>query len=91
MTEPSPQLNRQRAKHLNAVIGLCVNVFVACAILMWSVFNLSFNLLAFRSSDQPEQAWWVTACMVLATCVIPFLIGLWILFKSLGKKAIVSR
>jgi hypothetical protein len=82
---------RQSLKQFNAIIGLCVKVFVACAILMWSVFNLSLNILTFRASEEPDQAWLLTGGMVFLTCVIPFLLGLWLLFKSLGKPVAKSK
>lgn len=53
---------------------------------MWSVFNFWLNVLAFRVNEEPDQAWFVAGVLVFLTCVIPFLIGIRLLFKSLDQK-----
>ena len=72
-------------KKLNAAIAHVAAVIVACLVLMWSVFNFWLNVLAYRSSETPDQAWSVAGGMVLFTCVLPFVVGLWLLMRSLGK------
>jgi hypothetical protein len=81
-----PQSDRMTRKQLQAVISHFTGMIVSCSLLMWSVFNFWLNVLAFRANDKPDQAWGTTAVMVLITCVIPFLIGLWLLFRTLGKE-----
>lgn len=86
MTETNdPQFNQMTPKRLNAVVGLITSVLVSCGLLMWSVFNLWLNILAFQANEKADQAWSTTVGMVLITCVVPFLIGLWMLFRTLGK------
>lgn len=72
-------------KRLNAAIGYFASVVVACAVIMWSVFNTWLNVLAYRANESEDQAWGITAIMVIATCVIPLGLGLLVLFKSLSK------
>lgn len=73
------------AKKLNAIIGHLMAVSVACAIMMWSVFNTWLNVLAYRASDEAGQSWGIASLIVIVTCVIPFLLGLFLLFRTLGK------
>jgi len=72
-------------KKINATISFGSSVVVACAVMMWSVFNAWTNVLTFWANEQDGQAWWVTGLMVLVTCVVPFALGLWLLIRTLGK------
>ena len=88
MTEKNDhQTNRMTRKQLQAVISQFTGLIISCSLLMWSVFNFWLNVLAFRGNEKPDQAWGTTAVMVLITCVIPFLIGLWLLVRTLGRDA----
>ena len=87
MTEKNDsQSSRMTPRQLQAVIGHFSGMVVACGLLMWSVFNFWLNILAFWHNEKPDQAWVTTAIMVLITCVIPFSIGLWLLFRTLGRQ-----
>lgn len=75
----------ESSKRLNAIVSYSASVFVACVIIMWSVFNTQLNiLLYFRANPDDQQAWGVTACLVMGMCVIPFALGLVLLAKTLG-------
>lgn len=80
-----PSTNRMSAKKLQAVIGHFTSVLISCGLLMWSVFNFWLNILAYRVNEKPDQAWIITAILVFVTCVLPFLLGLFLLFRALGK------
>lgn len=73
------------AKKLNLIIGHFVQVMVACGVLMWSVFNIWFNVLEYYSKQEVDQNWTITAGMMILTCVVPLGVGLYLMFKSLGK------
>lgn len=73
-------------RELRKFIDHASKVIIACALLMWSVFNISINVLAFKNSEA-GLAWGVSIFAILISCGIPFGIGLWMLFKSLSKKA----
>ena len=73
------------AKRLNAVIGYVSSVAVACGVIMWSVFNTWLNVLAYRAGEDGDQAWGIAVLMVVLTCIIPFCLGLALLFKALGQ------
>ena len=94
--------NRRNAnKRVDSLVGYVSSVGAACLILMWSVFNIWLNVLQYRLAAKQEAelagaaagegpAWAMTALMVFLTCVIPFVIGLVILFRavnSTGKKS----
>ena len=87
MTPSEPEARQTRAlrKKVNAVITAVVSVFVACAIMMWSVFNAWTNVLIFFANEQPDQAWWITCLLVLLTCVVPFVLAVWLLIRTLSK------
>ena len=87
---------RNANKRIDSLIAYVASVVCACLILMWSVFNTWLNLLQYRAAiaqqaDVPLEvgdtgpAWGVTALMVLLTCVIPFLFGLVLLFKTINR------
>ncbi|MFK7765919.1 MAG: hypothetical protein AB8B55_01665 [Mariniblastus sp.] len=86
MTETQTPTKHSSKKKLAAVIGYVSNLTVACAVMMWGVFNVSLNLLSFKNDQTPDQAWWITAIIVAITCVVPFLIGLKLLSKTLVNK-----
>jgi hypothetical protein len=72
-------------QQLNRGVQHSMTVLVACGVLMWSVFNIWLNILEFRVNGIEGQNWNFTWLMVIVTCVIPFVIGLILLFKTLGK------
>lgn len=72
------------SKMLNSVIGHIASVLTASAIIMWSVFNFWLNLLTYRVETDAQQTWDIAAMMVVVTCIVPFLLGLWLLVKTLG-------
>lgn len=87
---------RNANKQLDSLLAYVATVVCACLILMWSVFNAWLNLLQYRASIAQEAdvvrelgdagpAWGVTGLMVLLTCVIPFLLGLFLLFKTINR------
>ena len=85
MKQTEPRRPAQSNRQLNSVVGYVTGVVAACGIIMWSVFNIWLNVLAFWNRDVAgDQRWWVTGLVVLATCVIPLSIGLWLLLKSLS-------
>ncbi len=86
MTEThDAQPNHMSPKKLQAIISHLTAMVISCGLLMWSVFNLWLNVLAYRANEKPDQAWGTAAVMVFITCVVPFLIGLWLLFRTLGS------
>lgn len=86
MSETKPAPRNSPKKTLNTIIGYACNLIVACALMMWSVFNFSINLMEYRANTTPDQAWWVTGLIVLVACVLPFCIGLGLLSKTLIPK-----
>ena len=81
----APNKTRILRKQINAAIAFGSAVTVSCLVMMWSVFNAWTNVLTFWVNQQPGQAWWITAIMVLITCVVPFGLGLWLLIATLAK------
>ena len=86
MSETKSVTRNSPKKTLNAIIGYGCNLIVACAVMMWSVFNFSINLMEYRAGAEPDQDWWVTGLIVLVACVLPFFIGLRLLSKTLIPK-----
>ena len=76
---------RSPKKTVNTAIAFGSTVLAACAVMMWSVFNGWTNVLTFFANEQEGQEWWITAIMVLATCVIPFGLGFWLLISTISK------
>ena len=81
-------------KRIDSLISYVSSVAAACLILMWSVFNTWLNVLQYRAATsqnadvaQEDAAWGMTGLMVLLTCVIPFLFGLWILFRAVNSSS----
>jgi len=83
----SPAASGVSKRKLNATIGHLATVVVSCGILMWSVFNIWLNVLAYRAEKLEGQAWGIAWAIVLIACAIPLLIGLRMLFKSLGNNS----
>jgi hypothetical protein len=80
-----PESPRRLQKTISASITFGTSVLVACAVMMWSVFNAWTNVLTFWTSPQENQAWWIAAMMVLLTCIVPFGLGVWLLFRTIGR------
>lgn len=87
---------RNANKQIDSLVAYAAAVICACLILMWSVFNAWLNLLQYRASVAQEAnavaklgdtdlAWGGTALMVLATCAIPFFLGLVLLLKTISR------
>ena len=91
--DPRPKSQGLTQRQLNSIISYATSVLVVCGVMMWSVFNLFINVQAFLSDASAETVtdptsgphWWITGIIVLLTCVIPFLIGVMLLFKTLGQ------
>ena len=80
----SPQTRNFR-KTLDTLIAFGTGVVVACGVMMWSVFNAWTNVLTFWANEQEGQAWLITFVMVILTCVVPFVAGLWLLTRTITK------
>jgi len=90
MDTVSEQRNsRESLKRINVVIGYIISVLVACGVMMWSVFNIWLNVLMYRADSAApdiEKNWSMAALVVIVTCVVPFLLGVLLLFKTLNKQ-----
>lgn len=84
------------------MISYVTTVGAACLILMWSVFNIWLNVLQFFAANakqadvvlqtgEAEPVWWITCLMVFLTAVVPFLLGLFLLFKTVKSSARKTR
>lgn len=89
--EPRPRSKRAAAKRLSFAVGYICSVVSACLIMMWAVFNTWLNVLEYRRiySEQPDlagtQDWKMAAITIFFTCIVPFVFGLILLFRSLGS------
>ncbi|MDG1872411.1 MAG: hypothetical protein P8J27_00770 [Mariniblastus sp.] len=92
--EPRTPSRRATAKRLNYMIGYFASVLSACLLMMWGVFNMWLNILQYRADSSAnlglDQDWKMATAVVVVTCVVPFLIGLGLLFKSLGSTKLRS-
>lgn len=86
MTESiTAQTNRRALRKLNTIVYFITRLMVSCGLLMWSVCNFWLNILTYRASEQPDLDWGSAAIMVVVTCVLPFVYGLWLLSRTLGS------
>lgn len=83
---PKQRSARASAKLLNFTIGYVFSVLSACAIMMWSFFNTWLNVLEYTRAESTDgQNWKIAFVVVFLTSVVPFLLGLVLLFRSLGS------
>lgn len=82
----TPRSHRLAARKLQASVGRYVSVLCGGLVVMWSVFNLSWNVMAFRADTNESSTWMIALIMVFVTCILPLLAGFWLLFGSLSNK-----
>lgn len=73
-------------KENNAVTAYLAGVISASAIMVWSVFNLWMNVLEYGASGTEDNAWDLTVLLIIATCVVPFVLGVRMLIKTLTSQ-----
>ncbi len=74
------------AKELRDKITYCSNILVACALMVWGIFNISTNVQIYRKSEEEGMDWGIALGFIVVTSVIPFLVGIWMLFRVTATK-----
>lgn len=87
----TPRSKRRNVQDLADAFGKVAAALCGGLIVMWSVFNLSWNILQFRADTSGENNWLVAVVVIAITCVLPLLGGFWLLFGSLNNKSIRQK
>lgn len=78
----NPLTTDRSAKKFKDTINNLASIFVACGLMVWGIFNISTNIQDYWKSEDETMAWGIALAFVIVTSVVPFLIGLWMLFRA---------
>ena len=79
----SPKLRRRRVQQLSSEIGRLAGSVVGCVLIGWSCYNLVQNFRFLRATDADSLSFGFAAGVVAVFCVVPFVIGIWLVAKSM--------
>jgi hypothetical protein len=98
----TPRASRRRVQQLNNEIGRLWASLIACGIIGWSCYNLVVNwpvlskleMMTETTSSEGEVVraynplFGATWGMVFLLAIVPFLFGLWLLYRSMKAQGV---
>ena len=82
--------NREQIQAIRSVVAYASTMFVAALLMMWGTMNLVANILDMMRGPAGRD-WFVSSLLIVATCLVPFAAGLWMVLRTMKKSKTASQ